>query len=509
MSTAQMKAVAKSVLPTQLASNGNLRASVSLILASGGDERIWPDPISGRNRYGTKTLPAPDEIGFSSTTASNISEMGFAAASRALERLFGFDGRSVVTPDQWCDEIRSRIGECFGAGEQQVVLAASGTDAELLTLGLVAGLASRPITNVFVAPDETGHGIPLAAAGRHFAGLTALAQSVPHGQPVDGFEAAHIEVRTIAIRDESGRPRESQSVDRDVAIVVEEELKRGRDVLLHVLDASKTGLTGPTRQLVRDLAAVAPERLRVVVDACQLRCPLSQIQRDLSDGFIVNITGSKFVAGPAFAGALLLPQGLADEIAARASLPAGLSDYTAALDWPSPMRDSLGIAFKSQANIGLGLRWIAALENLSRFAAINEQRHAEITRYFASQVRVCAARVEGLSFHPDDDEAVALPSIVCLTLLDKDGGFISSDQAEHVRTDLLDARLGPVCHIGQAVQVGPRAALRMSLSAGDIADLAARMNEGQSIEAAFKPVTTKLDALFAKWSRRTSGAQSV
>jgi hypothetical protein len=74
---------------------------------------------------------------------------------------------------------------------------------------------------------------------------------------------------------------------------------------------------------------------------------------------------------------------------------------------------------------------------------------------------------------------------------------------------LLDASLGPVCHIGQAVQVGPRAVLRMSLSAGDIVDLAARMKEGQSIEAAFKPVATKLDALFAKWSRRASGAQSV
>lgn len=509
MSAAKMKAVAKSILPTQLPSNGNLRASVSLILASGGDERIWPEPISGRNRYGTKMLPAPDEIGFSSTTASNISEPGFVAASRALERLFGFDGRSIVTPDQWCDEIRSRIGECFGAGEQQVVLAASGTDAELLTLGLVAGLASRPITNVFVAPDETGNGIPLAAAGRHFAGLTALAQTVSHGQPVDGFEAAHIEVRTIAIRDESGRPREPKAVDRDVAIVVEEELKRGRDVLLHVLDTSKTGLTGPTRQLARNLIAVAPERLRVVVDACQLRCPLSLIQRDLNDGFIVNVTGSKFVAGPAFAGALLLPRGLADEIAARAGLPAGLCDYTAAFDWPSPLRDSLGIAFKSQANIGLGLRWIAALESLSRLSAINALRHAEITRHFANQVRVRAARVEGLSFHPDDGEAVTLPSIVCLTPLDKDGGFISIEEANRIRTELRDASLGPVCHVGQAVQVGPRAILRMSLSAGDIADLATGMDGGQPIEVAFKPVGERLDALFAKWSRRASRAQSV
>ncbi len=162
-------------LAEQLADNGDLRASVSLILASGGDMRIWPDPISGRNRYGTKTSPAPDEISFSSTTASNISVEGFAAASQALQRLFGTGGETAVAPDQWFDEVRNGIVELLGAPGSKAVLTASGTDAELLTLGLATALSTRPITNVFIAPDETGNGIPLAAAGRHFSGMTALA----------------------------------------------------------------------------------------------------------------------------------------------------------------------------------------------------------------------------------------------------------------------------------------------------------------------------------------------
>ncbi len=58
--------------------------STSLLLAAGGDRRIWPDPVTGRNRYGTRTTPATEEITFSSTTASNVSIEGFAAADRAL-----------------------------------------------------------------------------------------------------------------------------------------------------------------------------------------------------------------------------------------------------------------------------------------------------------------------------------------------------------------------------------------------------------------------------------------
>ncbi len=109
------------------------------------------------------------------------------------------------------------------------------------------------------------------------------------------------------------------AMDREAAVMVEQELRRGRDVLLHVLDASKTGLMAVTRQTARSLAAAAPGRVRVVIDACQLRSPLAQLQRDLADGFMVTVTGSKFAGGPPFSGALLLPAAIAEEVAALGS----------------------------------------------------------------------------------------------------------------------------------------------------------------------------------------------
>ena len=40
-----------------------------MMLTSGGDERIAPDPLTGRNRYGTTTSPERDEIWLASSTA--------------------------------------------------------------------------------------------------------------------------------------------------------------------------------------------------------------------------------------------------------------------------------------------------------------------------------------------------------------------------------------------------------------------------------------------------------
>ena len=84
-------------------------ASMALILAAGGDRRIWPDPVTGRNRYGTRTTPATGEIVFSSTTASNVSVDGFAAADRALKRLIGTESEPAIAYEQWFSDIRQGV----------------------------------------------------------------------------------------------------------------------------------------------------------------------------------------------------------------------------------------------------------------------------------------------------------------------------------------------------------------------------------------------------------------
>src|SRR5580698_1367306 len=82
-----------------------LEARLRLMIASGGDDRIWLDPITRRNRYGVPATPAPDELWFSSSTACAVSPTGWAAAADALERLTGPGDHTICA---WFDDLRRR-----------------------------------------------------------------------------------------------------------------------------------------------------------------------------------------------------------------------------------------------------------------------------------------------------------------------------------------------------------------------------------------------------------------
>lgn len=476
-------------------------ASVSLLLATGGDKRIWPDAATGRNRYGTRTTPTDDEISFSSSTASNVSADGYAAADRAWKHLINSGSPTTVTVDRWFDDTREQILGALSCTDAELVFAASGTDAELVALCLLASLSKRPLTNIFVAPDETGNGVPRAAAGLHFSDQTALGISIEPGTPIAGLPPGRIEVRSIALRHPNGEPRENHEIDGDLVATVTEEIKRDRDVVVHVLDTSKTGLTGVTREAARHVSALAPGRVHVIIDACQLRCPIAALRQDLADGFLVAITASKFIAAPPFAGALILPSAIVEELRRAVEIPTGLTDYTAALDWPLALRERMPFTFRSEMNLGLGLRWAAGLAHLTRLSSTSSAYHDLIKAHFVDLIRSRVQRIAGVVLHDDDDgDHLVSRSIVPLTVLNSNGAFATFEEASAIQACLRREDNGPICHVGQPVQVGPRAALRVSASALDVAAASERMTMGLSLEAACRPLESDLDIFFEKWA---------
>ncbi|WP_290979799.1 hypothetical protein [Hyphomicrobium sp.] len=495
-------AKARSTVKSQQKLAAAASASPAILMASGGDKRIWLDSVSGRNRYGTLTRPAEDEISFSSSTASSPSALAFAAATQSLSRLINPAAAGAVTYDVWFNQLHQHIAAALGCAGARTILASSGTDAELLGLGIVSALSPRPLTNVFVAPDETGNGVPQAAAGRHFSDITALGLAVQPGEEIAGLAAERIEARAIAIRDEAGRQRAAVDIDADMIATVEGELKKGRDVVVHVLDTSKTGLTGVTRDAAKYAASLAPGRVRVMIDACQLRGEIDDLRDDLANGFIVLVTVSKFFAAPPFAGALLLP----DDIVAQlrgASFPPGLLDYTAAQDWCPSLRDELKIDFTTEMNIGLGLRWQAGLANLQRFNAIPPTMAAQIKREFVDAIRKRAFGEDGFFIHPDDD-GCHLESRAIVNL-----SVTSEEQSSMVRAKAVQEQLrqaaGAVCHVGQPVRVANRAVLRVALSAPHVIAVSERLALGDGLPAAMAPLVSQLDTLFEKWQQIHQG----
>ncbi len=480
------------------ASGGALpAATVAMFLNSGGDERIRPDPLTGRTIYGTRGVPTEDEIWFSASTASAVDPRSFAAAASVLGRLVGNERAQALDIKSWFDQLRSRLTELFGIAAAEAVLAASGMEAEFIALSVAQAILSRPLTNIVMGPEETGSGASMAAAGRHFSNSSSLMGPVARGLPLKGFDLRPIEVRGIAIRDAAGYPRDPAAIDREAASLVAQELAAGRDVLLHVLDASETGVSGVTRETARALAAQARGRIMIVVDACQLRCPPERLHADLEAGFMVMISGSKFAGGPPFAGALLLSPSTIERLRGRARAAAGLSAYSARFDWPEVLRESFAADLDFSLNLGLGLRWEAALAAIEPYFGLPEVLRLQILTWFAGAVhRRVNARPHLRQLPAEPSRSKTIISIATA----------GDAEAIHAALAAREApagapKLARACHLGRPLPIGERAALSISPSMPMVLDIAARIIEGRKIEAAVAPVVEDLDVLFEKWDR--------
>jgi hypothetical protein len=361
------------------------------LMETGGDIRLQRDPRSGLNGYGCSHRPRPWAITFASSTASSSSERGYAAADAArlaaTARLLTGPARPAIAAT--LDEVRASISSCYGLGDDTaVILAASGTDTELLALA-VTHLAApdAPVKNILIAPAETGRGVPMAARGVHFAINTARGEDVTQEACIAGFRPDTV-VANILLRHAAGGLRAPADVEADIIAEIDSGLADGFRILLHGLDLSKTGLLAPGPAFLRKLRAVYGQKFDIVIDACQARLSPASLRAYLALDAAVLITGSKFFTGPPFAGAAILPPALTARLQ-TGMLPEGLDAYFG--------RDEFDAACPAAAhlpatgNYGLALRWHAALAEMRAFFAVPPaRRHAILAAFNATAARKIA-----------------------------------------------------------------------------------------------------------------------
>lgn len=462
------------------------------LLETGGDIRLARDPITALNGYGCSHRPRPWAVTFASSTASSCSERGYLAADRArlgvtAALLRGVAPRRAV--GACIEAVRRGIGTVFRMAEdERVILAASGTDTELLALALTH-LAGRdqPVLNILIAPEETGRGVPMAARGRHFAVDTALGHDVTCEAPVAGFRP-DTEIASIALRAPSGAVRPVAVVEAEIEAKLAAGIAAGRFVMLHGLDLSKTGLLAPSPGFLAKLRRVYGDGFDIVVDACQARLSPGAIRAYLDLGAVVLVTGSKFFTGPPFAGAALLPR----EVAARlrhGRLPEGMAAYFNRDEFPADA--ACAVALPPGGNYGLALRWQAALAEIKALLRTPPARRAAILQGFGDAARAAIAAQPALTLLPapplfrvDTDEPwERLPSIFTFSIRAPLARQRCLTPAEARRvymwlnTDLsvvLPGNAGlaaRICHIGQPVPLaqpegeGQMGALRVSAGA--------------------------------------------
>lgn len=356
-------------------------SALEQLLVEGGDARIALDPHIGLNRYGCQATPDTGLMAFGSSTASVISPAGFAAAAHVRQRLLDAAGVEppAVTYERELNRIRLellRLCAVADLPDLDVIFGASGTDLHALAALLAGASASLPTRIIMAEAAETGSGVSAALAGRAFGPRSAQEETPPE------IRSAR-EIVPVALRLADGTPREMAAVDAEVESLVREAVALGRRVLLILVDHSKTGMIAPGLACVAALHRRWPETVEVLVDACQFRIAPSTLRAYLEQGFMVALTGSKFLTGPTFSGALLIPAPVARRLRGVA-LPSVLRAYSARAEWPArwAARDMLDNA----SNFGLLLRWEAALEELRAFHALPEAAVADFLRLFAQAI---------------------------------------------------------------------------------------------------------------------------
>ncbi len=474
-----------------------LAVPVEHLITNGGDARIKPDPRTGRNGYGSSARPVIREIGFASSTATCVSDAAYQSVESLRRRLIAGStdetiGNAVAAE---LERIRAAVALYSGAAivpGTSVVLTASGTDAELATLALALARDPRSLTSIVISPEETGSGVPLATLGRHFSTETALGATVTSGSAIAGLAGERVQSVCIAIRETDGQPRPLDAVSAEVSAAVEAAVSTGRRVLLHVLDAAKTGIGAPALSDVLALTARHGDAIDVVVDACQARLGPDAVAAYLTRGWLVQMTGSKFWGGPPFSGALLVPASFRGRQMALIPLLASLGTYMAQSEWP----DGFAIAraaLPDSTNLGLVSRWQAALAEADRQATVPELERIGLARKFSACVETLVLghpELRPVVGEPIDRSAVCdgdrwsgvrtIIPVIATRRTTAGPRALTLDEAKLLHQALardVSARFGGIdlsaderrlaaqpCHLGQPVKLGSTAALRICAS---------------------------------------------
>lgn len=451
--------------------------STAELLVEGGDARIALGADGLTNKYGCTPFPDSGLLAFGSSTASTISESAFAAADRLRAKIVQSSdtesAASIYTRE--LNRIRTELKTLCDVADMpglDIVFAASGTDLHLIASQIAANAETRSTRIIMAGVEETGSCVPIALAGKHFSTRSALGQSVEEGTCIDGSNA--IEVSTVPIRLPDGSVRPIAEIDAEIESLVCEATAANQRILLILVDVSKTGMIAPSPACAAALHCRYPQALDVLVDACQFRIAPVTLRAYLEQGFMVALTGSKFVTGPTFAGALLLPSTVALQLRAQ-PLPPSLSSYTARADWPDNWRNA--DIFGNLANFGLLLRWEASLEELRAFRAVPDQEVARFLEAFGNAINESLQnnpRFEALPVPQLDRQLITgtgnwdqyqtiFPFLLYRPTARDAKAPLSREQTMQVyrllQTDLGD---GLRCQLGQPVACGSRNGIQVS-----------------------------------------------
>jgi hypothetical protein len=211
---------------------------------------------------------------------------------------------------------------------------------------------------------------------------------------------------------------------------------------------------------------------------------------------MVMVTGSKFMQGAAFSGAVLIPPALMTRLAAGAAsappLPAGMADFFSTFEVPAEL-GHWRAQLHSMPNEGALARWHTALPQMERMAAVGDARRTALEEAWTAGV-VSLVEASG-----NLEVLTTEMGIVSIRCKKADGsGYHAMDDLRRVHPWLASdvsaapaapAAAGTKVFLGQPVKItSEQAVLRIALGA----ELLAEIDDGNYDQASEAPPVEKL-----------------
>ena len=466
-----------------------MKKSFEEYMIMNGDDRLLIDVARETNKYGCRVVPY-EHLSYSSSTASTIDFDTFNYVERYFTK-----NHHKFNNDAWIEKeyqkIRDSLRVYIGLEDNvDIALGGSGTDLELLPI--VYANSSEKIVNIVVAPEEVGGGIKHIAQARHFSEHLVNGVNVNIGDLVKGFESYDIEYLPVTIRKDSGEFIGNQEIEDSLLKIIDQNYDSSK-IILHMVYKSKTAIVSPRESFIKHISEQYPNIL-LVIDACQYRMSQVTVKKFINLGAMVLLTGSKFFGAPPFCAAMLVPPTLRNNFTIEREVPTGLSDYFSRHEFPTRW-STFNEVLTKMPNIGLLLRWNAAIYEMKNFALINQNRFIYTVKIFNQVFHEIEESMDYFEVESipeldslDDMERFFSLSLLTFTLKDES---LTYDHARILYAQLLEVDNMPLeykmsCHIGQPVKIKQnsngewRASLRIALNARFFSKYSGEISELQN-----------------------------
>lgn len=363
-------------------------------------------------------------IAIRSCTGNPPTTRGYAAAKKLYhERIEGVNGDESKKLDLVLRDIfetqRNRLSTVLDLPPgSEIVLCPSGSDAEYIPVAMAKMIQSKQmIKNGVTQLNEIGAGSAPAATGDTFSTHAPFVGELNGLKKLDGFDG--IEAYIIPARTKEGDVIEASLKIKEFT---KECIENGHYPIVHGVFGGKTGVRDAEMPPSLDEGRTSMG----IVDACQGRFSLEELNQWLEQESIILFTSSKFYQAPPFCGAVIIPPSIADQLNETSNPPVemltakGLGMYLTDKElpnclnsWKSHLRDE----FKN--NVGLALRWEAGLVAMEELSSVSDKERTANVDEWADAVAAMVNNEGQL------DAWCVERSIVSIRMSNNNGGWLN------------------------------------------------------------------------------------